>query len=392
MNKRGFSKRGTQLKPSATTEISAIAAELKAQGESVISLAVGEPDFLTPTHIQKAGIKAIEEGAHHYTATGGTSALKQAIIHKFKRDNGLDFTAQEVMAANGAKQIIYNALLALLNDGDEVICFAPYWTSYPEMVSLCGGVPVILDTVDAPKMRIDPKALNALITPKTKCIILNYPGNPTGVCYDHDNLREIAAVVKAHPNLWVLSDEIYEHLIYSGYEFKSFSTFDPSIRDRIVTINGLSKSHAMPGWRMGYCGATKDLIKIMTSIQSQSSGNPSSITQAAAVKALTETDEESQLCHVRSTFEKRINLMLSILESTQLKCMKPEGAFYLFVNITAYTEDDQEFCKLLLEQEKVALVPGAAFGSPGYVRLSCADSETVLEDACQRIQNFLKRY
>ncbi|MAJ81341.1 MAG: aspartate aminotransferase [Legionellales bacterium] len=385
-----LSQKVMKLKPSATIAVSDLAKKLKEQGEPVISLALGEPDFLTPQFIQDAAIDAIRSGEHHYTPVGGTTTLKEAICHKFKRDNRLSYTTDQVMAGTGCKQVIFNALTAILDPGDEVVVHAPYWTSYPAMVEFCEAVPRIVECTDDAEYLMTPSQLESAINDKTKAVMINYPSNPTGACYSKAQLIAILDVLEKHPNIWVLSDEIYEHIVFDDFEFHSIAALNDRVAPRVVTFNGVSKSHAMTGWRLGYCGADSQLIKAMSKIQSQSTSNPCAVTQAAAAKALVEDHGDIKI--FRDTFKSRIDFVISLLSSTELSIVKPQGAFYVFINISHYTNDAVSFCKQLLEKEKLALVPGEAFGAKGHVRLSCAASNDELKEACERLILFLKSY
>lgn len=376
------------LPMSKTLAVSALANKLKESGKPVINLAVGEPDFETPKFASEAAINAIKNGETKYTAVGGTTALKAAICHKFKRDNNLIFEPNQVMASTGCKQVLYNALMATLEPGDEVIIPAPYWTSYSAMVKLFGGKPVFVDCLRENGFLLTPKQLDEAITDKTKWLMMNYPTNPTGAVYSKADLLNLIAVLKKHPHVWVLSDEIYEHLTYEPNIFYSIGALDAEVGERVLTANGVSKSHAMTGWRLGFCGGHPTLIRVMTNLQSQSTSNPCSITQAAAVAALLDLDP---IIAFRSAFHDRIKKVVALLSDTKLKVDMPQGAFYLFVDVSAYNSDDVAFSEALLSEQYVALVPGVAFGCPGSVRLSCAASEEELIEAVNRIKKFISK-
>ena len=375
------------LPMSKTLAVSALANQLKSEGKEVLNLAVGEPDFDTPDFIGQAAIEAIKNGETKYTLVGGTLELKKAICHKFKRDNNLSFTTDQVMASTGCKQVLYNVLMATLEPGDEVIVPGPYWPSYPAMIKLFQGKPIIVDCPREQSFLLKPHQLDAAITEKTKWLMLNYPGNPTGAVYSKADLLNIIAVLKNHPHVWVLSDEIYEHLTYAPNVFYSIGSLDAEVGERIVTANGLSKSHSMTGWRLGFCGGHPQLIRVLTNLQSQSTTNPCSITQAAAIAAL--NGDNDIVFKFRDAFHARIKHFVEMLSDTKLKIDMPHGAFYVFIDVSAYNKDDVAFAESLLKSEYVAVVPGAAFGDPGHVRLSCAASEDELEEAAKRIKKFL---
>lgn len=379
-----------ELPMSKTLAVSALANQLKNEGHDVINLAVGEPDFDTPEYINEAARAAIKNGETKYTAVGGTPAMKEAICHKFKRDNNLVFTQDQVMASTGCKQILFNAFMASLEPGDEVIIPGPYWPSYPAMVKLFDAKPVTIDCPREQSFLLSPKQLEAAITKKTKWLLLNYPSNPTGACYAKEDLLGLIEVLKDHPHVWVMADEIYEHLTYEPNEFFSLAALDAEVGKRVLTANGLSKSHAMTGWRLGFCGGDPELIRVMTNLQSQSTTNPCSITQAAAIAALNTNNKE--VFAFREAFHARINKIIDVMSATQIKLDPPHGAFYLFMDVSAYDEDDVRFAQALLRDQFVAVVPGAPFGSPGHVRVSCAAEEGLLLEAMARIKKFLKTY
>ncbi len=383
-----------RVKPSPTLAVTARAAELKAAGKPVIGLGAGEPDFDTPAHIKQAAVDAIAKGDTKYTPVSGTAPLKRAICEKFKRENGLTYTPQDILVSNGAKQVIFNALLATLNPGDEVIIPAPYWVSYPDMVLFAEGVPVVVPCAESDGFKLRPNALAKAITPRTKWLILNAPSNPTGAAYTHAELRALADVLVAHPHVSVIADDIYEHLLYDGLPFHTLAAVAPELHARTLTVNGVSKAFAMTGWRIGYAGGPAPLIAAMTDIQSHSTSNPCSISQAAAVAALTHPTEF--LHEWRERFTQRRNLVVRALNAIDgLRCPMPEGAFYVFPNMEgligshtpggAVVETSSDFCTYLLEHALVATVAGSAFGAEGYFRISTATADSVLEEAMARI-------
>ncbi|MEM7025939.1 MAG: pyridoxal phosphate-dependent aminotransferase [Pseudomonadota bacterium] len=381
------------IKPSPTMAVAGLARELKAAGRDVIGLAAGEPDFDTPDHVKQAAIEAIQAGDTKYTAVDGTPALKAAVAEKFRRENGLDYRLDEISVACGGKQIIYNALMATLDPDDEVIIPAPHWVSYPDMVLLAGGTPKLVICPEDAGFRLQPEDLDRAITPKTKWLILNSPNNPTGAAYDPSQLRALTDVLVAHPHVWVLSDDIYEHLIYDGLEFATPAAIEPKLRDRCLTMNGVAKAYAMTGWRIGYAGGPTELIRAMAKIQSQSTSNPCSISQAATVTAL----EGSQdfMAERNRTFRERRDLVVEMLnQAPGLRCHRPEGAFYVYPSCEGVIgrrsndvvlDSSEAFARYLLEREGVAVVHGAAFGMDPYVRISYATSTDILTDACGRI-------
>jgi aspartate aminotransferase len=386
-----------RVKASPTVAISAQARELKRQGVDVIALSAGEPDFDTPDNIKDAAIKAIRDGVTKYTDPDGTRELKEAICAKFKRENGLTYSPAQIHVAPGGKPVIFNALLATLSPGDEVLIPAPYWVSYPDMALLAGGEAVIVPTRVEDGFRLKPEALEAAITPRSKWLILNSPSNPTGAAYSRADLKAIADVLLRHPQVWVLTDDMYEHLLYDGFEFATIAEVEPALYDRTLTMNGVSKAYAMTGWRIGYAGGPEPLIKAMGKVISQTTSNPSSISQAAAVEAL--NGPQDFIAERAAHFERRRDLVVSMLnQASGLKCAKPEGAFYVYPSceglIGKRTEageeikTDEDFAKALLAQEAVAVVHGAAFGLSPFFRISYATSTEVLEDACTRIQRF----
>ncbi len=388
-----FSKRAQSVKPSPTLAISAKAAQLKQAGRDIISLSVGEPDFDTPEHIKVAAIDAIKAGDTNYTPVDGTPKLKAAIIHKFARDNQLTFSANEIIASTGAKQVIYNALQALLNEGDEVIIPAPYWVSYPDMVRLAGGTPVIAPTQIEQKFKLTATTLKQAITPNTKAIIVNSPSNPTGQSYNTKELRELTDLLKQHPNIWIISDDIYEPILWSKEPFVNPLMVEPQLRERTLIVNGVSKSYAMTGWRIGYAAGPSSLIQLMKKIQSQSTSNPNSIAQAASAAAL--TGDQSCVKMMCQAFQQRHDMLHQQLESIPgITPYKSTGTFYLFVDIRQAMQQknintDVEFASELLSNG-VAVVPGSAFGCEGFMRLSFALSQDMLDKAVKRIAEFLR--
>jgi aspartate aminotransferase len=383
------------VKPSPTLGINAKAKAMKAEGRNVISLSVGEPDFDTPDHVKEAAIKAIHAGDTKYTDVGGTPALKKAIIAKFKRDNNLDYAAEQIIVSTGGKQILFNALLATVNPGDEVIIPAPFWVSYPDIVAVCQGKNVIVETREEDGFRLSPEALEKAITPNTKWLILNSPSNPTGAAYTPEALRALADVLLKHPNVWILADDIYEHLVYDGFQFRTIAEIEPKLYDRTLTMNGCSKAYSMTGWRIGFAGGPKALIKAMGDLQGHSTSNPCSISQAAAVEALNASQDF--LNGWRDSFKQRRDFVVGRLnECPGLSCGTPEGAFYVYPNCKGLIgtttpegkqlNSDEDVVAYFLESEGLAAVHGAAFGLSPYFRISYATSMDVLEDACSRIQ------
>ncbi len=386
-----------RVKPSPTVAVTQLAAELKAAGRDVIGLGAGEPDFDTPDNIKAAAVAAIEAGKTKYTAPDGIIELKEAICAKFKRENGLDYTPKQISVSTGGKQVLYNALMATLNPGDEVIIPAPYWVSYPDMVRLGGGEPVIVEGERQLGYKITPEALEAAITPKTKWFIFNSPSNPTGAGYSRDELKAITEVLMRHDHVWVMSDDMYEHLAYDGFEFTTPAQIEPRLYDRTLTVNGVSKAYAMTGWRIGYAGGPEHLIAAMRKIQGQSTTNPSSISQWAAVEAL--NGPQDFLADRAEAFLRRRNLVVEMLNACKgITCETPEGAFYVYPSIAdcmsttsaggSTIATDEDFCKALLEEEGVAVVFGAAFGLSPNFRVSYATSDEALKEACTRIARF----
>ena len=386
-----------RVKPSPTIAVSTKAAELKAAGRDVIGLGAGEPDFDTPQNIKDAAKRAIDQGRTKYTAVDGIPELKAAICAKFLRENGLTYTPAQITVGTGGKQILYNALMATCNPGDEVIIPAPYWVSYPDMVLLAGGTPVpVVATIDT-DFKLSPAQLDAAITPKTKWFIFNSPSNPTGAGYTAAELRALCDVLLRHPQVWIMSDDMYEHLVFDDFKFTTPAQIEPALYDRTLTCNGVSKSYAMTGWRIGYAGGPAHLIKAMATIQSQSTSNPSSISQYAALEAL--NGPQDFLAPNRKLFQTRRDLVVSMLNQAKgITCPKPEGAFYVYPDIAGcigktspagtLITDDEVFATALLQETGVAVVFGAAFGLSPNFRVSYATSETVLTEACNRIQRF----
>ncbi|MBI1330558.1 MAG: aminotransferase class I/II-fold pyridoxal phosphate-dependent enzyme [Alphaproteobacteria bacterium] len=386
-----------RIQPSPTIAVTQKARDLVAAGRDVIGLGAGEPDFDTPENIKEAAIAAIRRGETKYTAVEGIPELRAAIARKFKRENNLDYTPAQTFVAPGGKSVLYNALLATLNPGDEVIVPAPYWVSYPDIVRLAGATPVEVLTTLENGFRLTPEVLEAAITPKTKWLIFNQPSNPSGACYTRDQIRALTDVLLKHPHVWVLTDDMYEHLVYGGFKFHTVAEVEPNLFERTLTMNGVSKAYAMTGWRLGYCGAPEPLIKAMAKLQSQQATNASSITQWAAVEAL--DGPQDFIPGFQKIFEERRDLVVSMLNQADgIECPRPEGAFYVYPSVRKLLgrrtpsgktiETDEDFVTALLEQEGVAVVHGAAFGLSPFFRASYATSTKKLEDACNRIQRF----
>ena len=384
------SKRMASVKPSPTGAVLALATELRAAGRDVISLGAGEPDFDTPAHICKAAIAAINGGQTRYTPIDGTAALKAAIQAKLARDNQLDYELSQIVVTCGAKQALFNLCLALLDPGDEAIIPAPYWVSYPDMVRLADAEPVIIETGIEQHFKITPAQLAAAITERTRLLILNNPSNPTGACYDEAEMAALGAVIEQHPAIVVLSDDIYEHIHWAPDPFVSFATACPSLMERTVTTNGVSKAYAMTGWRIGYAAGLQELINAMKTIQSQSTTNACSISQAAAVEAL--NGDQACVSEMASAYHKRHDYFVEALNAIDgFECRPSEGAFYAFPKVEGVLEarsmkDDVELVEFLLNEADVACVPGSAFGAPGYVRFSFACSMEMLEESVRRIK------
>ena len=392
-----LAKRLDRIQPSPTIAVTTLAKELEAAGRDVIGLGAGEPDFDTPANIQEAAIAAMRRGETRYTAVDGTPELKKAIVAKFKRENRLDYTTDEITVASGGKQIIYNAMVATLDPGDEAIIPAPYWVSYPDMVALAEGEPVAVPCGQNSNFKLTPEALASAITPKTKWLLLNSPSNPTGAAYSAAELRALADVLLDHPQIWVLTDDMYEHLLYDGLEFATIAQVEPRLQARTLTMNGVSKAYCMTGWRIGYAGGPVELIKAMAMVQSQSTSNPSSISQAASVEAL--NGPQDFIAKHNESFVARRDMVVSMLnEAKGIHCTKPDGAFYVYPSCAGtigkttpagkVIETDTDFATYLLDAEGVAVVQGTAFGLAPYFRISYATSTEVLKDACTRIQRF----
>jgi aspartate aminotransferase len=386
-----------RVKPSPTIAVTTKAAELKAAGKDVIGLGAGEPDFDTPQNVKDAAKRAIDAGKTKYTAVDGIPELKKAICAKFERENGLKYAPNQVTVGTGGKQILYNALMATCNPGDEVIIPAPYWVSYPDMVLLAGGTPVAVAAGMETQFKLQPEQLEAAITPKTKWFIFNSPSNPTGAGYTRAELKALTDVLMRHPHVWVMSDDMYEHLVFDDFEFCTPAQVEPGLYDRTLTCNGVSKAYAMTGWRIGYAAGPVALIKAMGTIQSQSTSNPSSISQYAALEGL--TGPQDFLGENRMLFQRRRDLVVGMLnEAKGVTCPKPEGAFYVYPDISgcigktsaggAKITDDEAFATALLEETGVAVVFGAAFGLSPNFRVSYATSDAALTEACTRIQTF----
>jgi aspartate aminotransferase len=386
-----------RVQPSQTIAVTTKARELQAAGKDVIGLGAGEPDFDTPDNIKEAAIKAIREGKTKYTNVEGIPELKEAICRKFERENGLKYEPSQVIVAPGGKKIIFNAMMATLNPGDEVIVPAPYWVSYPDIVQLCNAKPVIVNTTLEDSFKLRPEALEAAITPKTKWLIFNHPSNPTGAAYSRDELKAVTDVLMRHPQVWVLTDDMYEHLVYDDYQFVSPAQVEPGLYERTLTMNGVSKAYSMTGWRIGYAAGPEVLVKAMTKLQSQTTSNPSSISQWASVEAL--NGPQDFLKDRAAVFKERRDLVVAMLNQAHgIKCPTPEGAFYVYPScagcIGKTTKggkkigNDEDFVTALLEEEGVAVVHGAAFGLSPFFRISYATSTDALEEACRRIQRF----
>ena len=386
-----------RIKPSPTVAMTGRAAALKAEGRDIIALSAGEPDFDTPEHIREAGKAAIDAGHTRYTTVDGIAELKQAICDKFARENGLDYTPDQVSVASGGKQILFNALLATVNPGDEVIIPAPYWVSYPDIVALAGGTPTIVPCPAEDGFRLTPEALRAAITPKTKWLILNSPSNPSGAAYDAAQMKALTDVLLDFPQVWVLTDDIYEHLVFDGFTFVTPAQVEPRLKDRTLTMNGASKAYAMTGWRIGYAAGPQALIKAMAKLQSQSTSNPSSISQYAALAAL--TGPQDYLETSRAAFQRRRDMVVAGLNDCPgITCPTPQGAFYVYPSIAGLIgtvsaggtpiTDDEAFANALLDETGVAIVFGAAFGLSPHFRVSYAASDDTLREAVARIRAF----
>ena len=387
-----------RIKPSPTIAVTQKARELKASGKDIIGLGAGEPDFDTPDNIKQAAIQAIKNGDTKYTAVDGTPALKDAIIKKFKRENNLNYQIEQITVGAGGKHVIYNAMMATLNEGDEVVVPAPYWVSYPDMVLLAGGTPVILECNEKQGFKINPSELEKTITKKTKWIILNSPSNPTGACYSEKDIREIAKVLEKYPHVYILSDDIYEHVTYENFKFFTIAQIE-ELKERVLTMNGVSKAYSMTGWRIGYAAGPKEIIKAIAKIQSQSTTNPSSISQAAAVEALNGT--QNFIKERATSFQARRDFVVKALNEIEgIECLNPDGAFYVFPSCKGLIgkkdsngndiKKDTDFVQSLLENNGVAVVQGSAFGLEGFFRISYATSMENLKKAMEKISSFCK--
>lgn len=392
-----ISDRLARIKPSPTIAMTTRAAELRAAGRDIISLSAGEPDFDTPQNVSDAAKAAIDAGHTRYTAVDGTPSLKRAIAAKFARENGLDYTPAQITVGTGGKQILFNALMATLNAGDEVIVPAPYWVSYPDMVLLAGGRPVVVECAQDQGFRLTPEALEAAITPRTKWLILNSPSNPSGAGYDRDQMAALCDVLLRHPQVWILADDIYEHLVFDGFEFCTPAQVEPRLKDRVLTMNGVSKSYAMTGWRIGYGAAPETLIRAMGKLQSQSTSNPCSISQYAAEAAL--NGPQDYITDSRAVFQRRRDMVVAGLNDCPgLDCPVPQGAFYVYPSMAGLIgrtspggtliDSDEAFANALLDEEGVAVVFGAAFGLSPHFRISYAAADGVLREALTRIRRF----
>lgn len=389
-----LAKRVSSLTPSTTLAITAKAKELKAAGHDVIGLGAGEPDFNTPQHIIDAAVKAMNEGHTKYTPSGGLASLKSEIVKKFQQDQNLHYEPSEIIVCVGAKHALYTLFQVILDEGDEVIIPTPYWVSYPEQVKLAGGVPVYVEGLEENHFKITPQQLKSAITERTKAVIINSPSNPTGMIYTEDELKELGAICLEH-DILIVSDEIYEKLVYGDNKHVSIAQLSPELKAQTIIINGVSKSHSMTGWRIGYAAGNKEIIRAMTDLASHSTSNPTSIAQYAAIAAYSGPQEPVE--QMRQAFEERLNIIYEkLIQVPGFTCVKPQGAFYLFPNarqaalMAGYNSVD-EFVEALLEEAKVALVPGSGFGAPDNVRLSYATSLDVLEKAIERIKQFMEQ-
>ncbi len=387
------SKRVQKVKPSPTLAVTARAAKLKAEGKDIIGLGAGEPDFDTPVPIADAGVEAIRKGITRYTAVDGTAELKDAIIAKFKRDNGLTYERSQILVSSGAKQTCYNICAALLDPGDECIIPAPYWVSYPDMVLLADGVPVSVYAGPAQGYKITPEQMEAAMTPRTKLFIINSPSNPTGSAYTKAELQALGAVLAKHPQVVIASDEMYEHIYWAPEPFTSFAQANPQLFDRTITINGVSKAYAMTGWRIGYCGGPKELITAMSTIQGQSTSNASSISQRASTVAL--NGDQACVAEMNKAYKARHDFVVAGLNAIPgISCLPSAGTFYAFAEVEGAMralgiKDDNEFAEYLLVHAGVAVVPGSGFGAPNHMRISFATSMELLEEALRRIERVL---
>jgi aspartate aminotransferase len=385
-----LSKRVQKVKPSPTLAVTARAAKLKAEGKDIIGLGAGEPDFDTPAHISDAGIEAIRKGVTRYTAVDGTAELKDAIIGKFKRDNGLSYERSQILVSSGAKQTCFNLCAALLDPGDECIIPAPYWVSYPDMALLADGVPICVYAGPSQGYKITPAQLESAMTPRTKLFIINSPSNPTGAAYTKAELQALGAVLAKHPRVIIGSDEMYEHIYWAAEPFTAFAQANPHLYDRTVTVNGLSKAYAMTGWRVGYCGGPKEIVNAMATIQGQSTSNASSISQRASTVAL--NGDQSCVSEMNKAFKSRHDFVVAALNAIPgISCLPGAGTFYAFAHVEGAMralgiKDDNEFAEYLLVQAGVAVVPGTGFGAPNHIRISFACSMAMLEEALRRIE------
>jgi aspartate aminotransferase len=386
-----------RMQPSATIALTQMARERKAAGHDVISLALGEPDFNTPEHIKQAAIDAIQRDETRYPPVAGIVQLREAIAKKFKRENNLDYKPSQTIVGTGGKHILYNALLATINPGDEVVIIAPYWVSYPEMVAVCGGTSVVVNATEENKFKLRPEDLDRAITPKTKWVLLNAPSNPTGAAYSREELKALTDVLVKHPHVWLMTDDMYEHLVYGDYTFVTPAEIEPELYDRTLTVNGVSKAYAMTGWRIGYAGGPEHLIKAMDGAMSQQTSGACTIAQWAAVAAL--DGPQDHLPIFRDSFEKRRDLVVSMLNQARgIKCAMPEGAFYVYPSVAGLIgktapsgkkiETDKDFVLELLSAENVAGVHGSSFGMGPNMRVSYAQDTELLREACERIQRF----
>lgn len=390
-----FAARLNNVKPSPTLAITKLAQEMKAAGKDVIGLAAGEPDFDTPDHIKEAAIAAMRRGDTKYTAVDGTPALKKAISDKFKRENGINYKPSQISVGTGGKQVLFNAIMATVGVGDEVIIPAPYWVSYPDMVNLAEGTPVYINASAETGFKLQPQDLEKAITNRTKWVIINSPSNPSGAAYTRAELRGFADVLARHPHVWIMTDDMYEHIVYDNFEYTTMAQVAPELYDRTLTINGVSKAYNMTGWRIGYAGGPEALIKKMSEIQGHSTSNPSSISQAAAVEAL--NGSQDFMAKQLEIFKQRRDMVVEMLNQVRgIKCLKPEGAFYVYPDCSGLIgletpegktlSDDGDVVKYLLESEGVAAVHGAAFGLSPHFRVSYATSTGALKEACSRIK------
>lgn len=390
-----IAERMSRFEPTASSVATARARALAATGRDVIRLSQGEPDFPTPDHIKQAVIRAMDRNETKYTPTGGTAEMKAAIIHKFRRDNNLDYTPDQVMAGNGGKQIIFSAMVSTIEEGDEAIVTAPYWVAYPDIVKFVKGVPVAIECAEDNGFKLQAEDLERAITPRTKWLFLNSPNNPCGSIYTRKDLEELGEVLLRHPHVYILSDDIYEHILFDGHQFATLAEVVPALKDRVLTVNGVSKAYSMTGWRLGFAGGPEELIRNMSKLQNQNTGNPSSISQAAAIEALTGPQESVPLRSAE--FQARRDMVVAMINDTAgLTCSVPEGAFYVYPNCSGLIgrrthdgktiETDEDVVMYLLDHSGIAAVHGAAYGLSPYIRLSTAASMDELKEACARIQ------